>query len=117
MAAWRGFLVLLFGLGLAALLDAEGLRKQAETQPAGVGRTLAMDVTRPLVSVSRALHLTTPRHAVQVAIGRIGQYSPSWCHGVLRPLNAGLAKKLEFHSAKSGPRICSTMSTISGMRA
>jgi hypothetical protein len=70
MAAWRGFLVLLFGLGLAALLDAEGLRKQAETQPAGVGRTLAVDVTRPLVSVSRALHLTTPRHAVQVAIGR-----------------------------------------------
>ena len=30
MAAWRGFLVLFFGLGLAALLDAEGLRKQAE---------------------------------------------------------------------------------------
>jgi hypothetical protein len=70
MAAWRGFLVLLFGLGLAALLDAEGLRKQAQTQPTGLGRTLAMDVTRPLVSVSRTLHLTTPRHAVQVAIGR-----------------------------------------------
>lgn len=69
-AAWRGFFVLLFGLGLAALLDAEGLRKQAETQPAGFGRTLAVDVTRPLVSVSRTLHLTTPRHAVQVAIGR-----------------------------------------------
>ena len=72
MAAWRGFLVLLFGLGLAALLDAEGLRKQAETQPAGLGRTLAMDVTRPLVSVSRTLHLTAPRHAVQVAIGSPG---------------------------------------------
>jgi uncharacterized protein len=69
-AAWRGFLVLFFALGLAALLDAEGLRKQAQTQPAGLGRTLAIDVTRPLVSVSRALHLTAPRHAVQVAIGR-----------------------------------------------
>jgi hypothetical protein len=69
-AAWRGFLVLFFALGLAALLDAEGLRKQAETQPAGFGRTLAVDVTRPLVSVSRALRLTEPRHAVQVAIGR-----------------------------------------------
>ena len=69
-AAWRGFFVLFFALGLAALLDAEGLRKQAETQPAGVGRTLAIDATRPLVSVSRALHLTAPRHAVQVAIGR-----------------------------------------------
>jgi uncharacterized protein len=70
MAAWRGFLVLFFALGLAALLDAEGLRKQAQTQPAGVGRTLALEMTRPLVSVSRAFHLTTPRHAVQVAIGR-----------------------------------------------
>ena len=69
-AAWRGFFVLFFALGLAALLDAEGLRKQAQTQPAGLGRTLALDVTRPLVSVSRAVHLTTPRHAVQVAIGR-----------------------------------------------
>jgi hypothetical protein len=69
-AAWRGIFVLFFALGLAALLDAEGLRKQAQTQPSGVGRTLAMDVTRPLVAVSRALHLTTPRHAVQVAIGR-----------------------------------------------
>jgi hypothetical protein len=70
LAAWRGFFLLFFALGLAALLDAEGLRKQAETQPAGVGRTLALDATRPLVSVSRALHLTAPRHAVQVAIGR-----------------------------------------------
>jgi hypothetical protein len=69
-AAWRGFFVLFFALGLAALLDAEGLRKQAEIQPSGIGRTLAMDVTRPLVSASRTLHLTTPRHAVQVAIGR-----------------------------------------------
>ncbi len=69
-AAWRGFFVLFFALGLAALLDAEGLRKQAQTQPAGLGRSLAMDVTRPLVAVSRGLHLTTPRHAVQVAIGR-----------------------------------------------
>ena len=72
-AAWRGFFVLFFALGLAALLDAEGLRKQAETQPSGVGRTLAVDVTRPLASVSRALHLTAPRHAVQVAIGREDQ--------------------------------------------
>jgi hypothetical protein len=70
LAAWRGFFVLLFGLVLAALLDAEGLRKQAEVQQAGVGRTLALDATRPLVSVSRTLHLTAPRHAVQVAIGR-----------------------------------------------
>jgi hypothetical protein len=56
-------------------------------------------------------------HTVQVASGRIGQYSPSWCHGVRVPLKAGLAKKLEFHSAMSGPMTCSTMSRISGLRA
>jgi lysophospholipase L1-like esterase len=69
-AAGRGILVLLIGLLLAALLQAEGLRKQAETQPAGFQRDVALQVTRPLLRFSRALHLTTPRHDLQVAIGR-----------------------------------------------
>ncbi len=69
-AAARGFLVLALGLLIAAVLDAEGLRKQAQVQPQGFQRRLALDVTRPLVDVSRALHLTTPRHELQVAIGR-----------------------------------------------
>ena len=69
-SALRGFLILLFALGLAALLDAEGLRKQAQIQPQGAGRRAALALTRPLVSVSRTLHLTTPRHSLQVAIGR-----------------------------------------------
>jgi hypothetical protein len=69
-AAGRGIVVLCLGLFLAALLEAEGLRKQAQVQPAGPQRDLALRVTRPLVRVSRALHLTTPRHALQVAIGR-----------------------------------------------
>jgi hypothetical protein len=69
-SAARGVLVLFFALGLAALLDAEGLRKQAQIQPQGFQRRLALDATRPLVRVSRALHLTTPRHELQVAIGR-----------------------------------------------
>ena len=68
--AGRGIVVLLTSLCLAALLDAEGLRKQAQIQQAGFGRRVALDVTRPLVSVSRTLHLTTPRHDLQVAIGR-----------------------------------------------
>jgi hypothetical protein len=68
--AGRGIVVVFLGLMLAALLEAEGLRKQAQTQPAGFQRDLALKVTRPLVSVSRALHLTTPRHELQVAIGR-----------------------------------------------
>ena len=69
-SAGRGIVVLFLGLALAALLQAEGLRKQAEIQPAGFERDLALDLTRPLLRVSRALHLTTPRHALQVAIGR-----------------------------------------------
>jgi hypothetical protein len=55
------------------VLQAEGLRKEAEIQPAGFQRDLALEVTRPLVRVSRALHLTTPRHELQVAIGRANE--------------------------------------------
>lgn len=70
LPAYRGIFVLALGLLLAAVLQAEGLRKEAEIQPAGIQRDVALDVTRPLVSFSRALHLTTPRHELQVAIGR-----------------------------------------------
>jgi hypothetical protein len=69
-AAGRGILVLLVSLTVAALLDAEGLRKQAQIQPQGFQRRVAIDVTRPLLRVSNALHLTSPRHQLQVAIGR-----------------------------------------------
>ena len=69
-AAGRGIAILFFGLLMAALLQAEGLRKQAQIQPAGVQRDLALDLTRPLVAVSRTLRLTTPRHELQLAIGR-----------------------------------------------
>jgi hypothetical protein len=69
-SAARAVVVLFLSLLIAAFLEAEGLRKQAQIQPAGVQRDIALDVTRPLVSVSRTLHLTTPRHELQVAIGR-----------------------------------------------
>jgi len=70
IAAYKGIAVLALALFLAALLQADGLRKQAEIQPSGFQRDLALRVTKPLVSFSRALHLTTPRHELQVAIGR-----------------------------------------------
>ncbi len=70
IAAYKGIVVLALALFLAALLQAEGLRKQAEIQPSGFQRAVALHVTKPLVSFSRALHLTTPRHELQVAIGR-----------------------------------------------
>ena len=71
--AGRGIVVLLTALCLAALLDAEGLRKQAQIQQPGFGRRVALDVTRPLVRLSRALHLTTPRYDLQRAIGRANE--------------------------------------------
>jgi hypothetical protein len=69
-AAGRGIAVLFFGLLIAAVLQAEGLRKQAQIQHAGFQRDVALGLTRPLVTVSRTLHLTTPRHELQLAIGR-----------------------------------------------
>jgi len=70
LPANRGIAVLLLSLVMAAFLQADGLRKQATIQAAGLQRNVALAVTKPLDSVSRALHLTTPRHELQVAIGR-----------------------------------------------
>jgi hypothetical protein len=41
--AGRGIVLLFLGLVFAALLEAEGLRKQAEIQRQGFQRTLALD--------------------------------------------------------------------------
>ena len=60
----------LLALFLGALLNAEGLRKTAEIQPQGVRRHAAIALARPLVDVSRFLHLSTPRHDLQAALGR-----------------------------------------------
>jgi hypothetical protein len=72
-SAGRSVVLCFLALALAALLNAEGMRKTAETQPQGVRRDIALEVTRPLVRVSRALHLSTPRHELQVAIGRAAE--------------------------------------------
>jgi hypothetical protein len=69
-AAGRGIVVLFVGLCVAALLDAAGLRKQAQIQQPGIERSVALAVTKPLESVSRTLRLTEPRRRLQLAIGR-----------------------------------------------
>lgn len=73
------------------------------------------DLARRMIDDPEALRLL-PRQVqtVQVASGRIGQYSPSWCQGVRLPLKPGLAKKLVFQSAMSDPISCETMSRIRG---
>jgi hypothetical protein len=100
-AAGRGIAVLFLGLLLAALLQAEGLRKQAQIQPAGFQRDLALRVTRPLVRVSHALHLTTPRHELQVAIGRAAEDRiDTQVHLTLPPPAGPLP-----HPPRTGPRV------------
>jgi hypothetical protein len=69
-AAGRGIVLLFLTLVFGALLNAEGLRKQAESQPQGFERRIAVAATRPLARVSGALRLTGPRDALLVAIGR-----------------------------------------------
>lgn len=70
LPAFRGVLLAFLALGLAALLNARGLRKDAETLPPGVQRDVALAFTRPLVRTSSFLYLDRPRHALQIAIGR-----------------------------------------------
>ena len=69
-SAARAIAVCVLGLALGSLLNAEGLRKTAQTQPDGARRDLALHVTRPLVETSRFLHLTAPRRGLQAAVGR-----------------------------------------------
>ena len=69
-AARRAIVVYALTLVFASMLNAEGIRKTAQTQPDGARRELALHATRPLVAFSRSLHLTTPRHELLAAIGR-----------------------------------------------
>jgi uncharacterized protein len=69
-SAARSIAVCLLTLVFASLLNARGIRKTAEIQQPGVQRRVALAVARPLVDVSAFLHLTAPRHGIQVALGR-----------------------------------------------
>ena len=69
LPAARGVVLLFLSLGLAALLNAHGLRKDAESRQ-GRDRDVAVALTKPLARVSEFLYLDRPRHALQVAIGR-----------------------------------------------
>ena len=69
-SAARAIAVCLLTLIFAAFLNAKGMRKTAEIQQPGVQRDVGLAVARPLVGVSSFLHLTAPRHGIQVALGR-----------------------------------------------
>jgi hypothetical protein len=69
LPATRGIVLAFLSLGLAALLNAHGLRKDAESHQ-GTDRHVAIAVTRPLARVSELLYLDRPRHELQLAMGR-----------------------------------------------
>lgn len=69
-SAGSAIAVALLALGIGLLLNAPGLHKSANTQPAGWQRDAALAVTGPLASVSGALLLDQPRHALKSALGR-----------------------------------------------
>jgi hypothetical protein len=69
MPAGRAIAVLFLTFAIASLLCAESLHKLAEEQPFGARRDLALDVTDPLVRVSRFLSLDRPRQWLAGASG------------------------------------------------
>ena len=70
--AGYAFLILLGALVIGSFLNAQGLRKTAYNMEPGIGRDLAMALTKPLVEVSAFLRLDRPREGIQEVIGRGG---------------------------------------------
>jgi len=69
-SAGSAIVVALAGLAIALFLNAPGLHKSATIQPGGWKRDVALAVTGPLDSVSRALLLDRPRQGLKAALGR-----------------------------------------------
>jgi hypothetical protein len=69
-SAGSAIVVSLGALLVALLLNAPGLHKSATIQPEGTKRDVALAVTGPLESVSRALYLDRPRATLKATLGR-----------------------------------------------
>jgi hypothetical protein len=63
-------LTILIASAVAVLLNAQGLRKTAQTEPEGLGRDIGLALTKPLTAVSHALLLDRPRQGLKDALGR-----------------------------------------------
>jgi len=72
MAAGHVVIVVVVALGLGVLLNADGIRKGAETQAAGWQRDTAIALAKPLDAVSSTLLLDRPRAGLKWALGRSG---------------------------------------------
>ena len=69
-SAGSAIVVCALALGIAVLLNAEGLHKSATIQPEGWKRDLALTFTEPLVATSGAFLLDRPREGLKAVLGR-----------------------------------------------
>jgi hypothetical protein len=74
-SAGRALAVMLLALVFGLLLDARGLHKSAINGSPGWQRTVSLDLTGPLESVSHAIGFDRPREWLKAALGRSGDDS------------------------------------------
>lgn len=72
--AGQVLVIMVAGLVLGALLNANSLVAQAERKPFGWSRDFSLAVWKPVQTVSNFFRLTTPRDAVDEATGRAESY-------------------------------------------
>jgi lysophospholipase L1-like esterase len=75
MSAGRVVVLMAATFLLASALNARGLHKLADIQPAGDQRSIGLALSRPLAAVSGALGLDLPRQWLKDALGRSGDDS------------------------------------------
>lgn len=75
MSAGRVVALMAATFGLAVLLNARGLHKLADIQPAGIERSAGLALTGPLERFSSLLELDQPRRLLKDALGRGGDDS------------------------------------------
>ncbi len=101
-SAGAAIVVSLAGLLFAVLLNAPGLHKSATTQPEGWKRDVALQVTRPLESISGALLLDRPRRALKAALGRSDddEIDTAVAAPQSKPAPTASAKRVKFTPSK-----------------
>ena len=83
--AGRVLLVVLIGLVLGALLNADSLVERAERKPFGWSRSLSLAIWNPTQTISHALALDRPRAWVDDLTGRTGELPPGPTAGLVTP--------------------------------
>lgn len=102
--AGQALAVVLIALLVGAVLNAERLDYTARTQPYGWQRRVAMGITGPLASFSRATHLNAPRKAIADAVDNQDPPPPKDTRDVVIAGEAGVATS-STTTTTSPPRV------------